>query len=161
MSLILSCSLLARSCCCSCSTLVKRSVEKKQKANRSDLGRREITADNKTTYVHPYFGLPKSPLSRASASGGFRSFRSESSCGFDKSICWSKAGSSRPWEVEPRKAVGVEGCGARGCDCCRGGAGCCGRMAPRWLVEVPGTVMERKSIWGRPEEHKGQMEKGS
>lgn len=28
MSLILSCSLLARSCCCSSSTLVKRSVEK-------------------------------------------------------------------------------------------------------------------------------------
>lgn len=93
-----------------------------------------------------FFCLPKSPLSRASASGGFLSFRSESSWGLDNSICWSKAGSSSPWGEEPWKVTGVEGCGAR----CA--AGCCGLTAACWLVEeeVPGTVMERKSIWGRP-----------
>lgn len=42
------------------------------------------------------FCLPKSPLSRASARGGFRSLSSESSCGLDNNICWSKAGSSSP-----------------------------------------------------------------
>lgn len=114
------------------------------------------------------FCSPKSPLSRASASGGFRSLRSDSSCGLDKSICWSKAGSSSPWGEEPRKADGVEGCVVRCCCgcccccccgccgdcCCCCGACCCGLMAPRWLVEeeVPGTEIERKSIWGRPKE---------
>lgn len=103
----------------------------------------------KRRQAHPLlcFSSPKSPLSRASASGGFLSLRSDSSCGFDKSICWSKAGSSSPWGEDPRKAIGVEGCAA---SC--GGACCCGRTAPRWLAEeeVPGTVMERKSIRGRP-----------
>lgn len=126
------------------------------------------------------FCLPKSPLSRASASGGFLSLRRESSCGLDNSICWSKAGSSSPWGEEPRKAVGVEDWVARGCCCCCCGGGigcgccggggcwgdsgacCCGLMAPRWLVEeeVPGTVMERKSIWGRPKEDRRQRTKG-
>lgn len=98
------------------------------------------------------FCLPKSPLSKASARGGFRSLSSESSCGLDNSICWSKAGSSSPWGEEPRKAIGVEGCWGRGSGCCSWGACGCGLIAPCWLVEeeVPGTVMERKSMWGRP-----------
>lgn len=149
-SLILSCSLLARSCCCSSSTLVKRSEEKHSSINRliSPFKKKYKTCD----------ALPKSPLNRASASGGFRSFRSESSCGLDNSICWSKAGSSIPWGEDPRKAIGVEGFGARCCVGC-----CCGLIALRWLVEeeeeVPGTVMERKSIWGRPTGQKGQRMK--
>lgn len=147
---ILSCSLLARSCCCSISTLVKRSVEqmidtlvqtpRKKPKIAAKNGRRSCSC------------LPKSPLRRASASGGFRSFSSESSCGLDKSICWSKAGSSKPWGELPGKATGALGCGVRWRGCCPSDAGGCGLVVLRGVAEddVPGTEIERKSIRGRP-----------
>lgn len=104
----------------------------------------------------PCSRLPKSPLSRASASGGFRSLSSESSCGLVNSICWSKAGSSKPWGEVPRKATGAEGCGGRWRGCCPIDTGGCGLVALRGLTEedVPGTEMERKSIWGRPKKYR-------
>lgn len=78
---------------------------------------------------------PRSPLSKASARGGFLSLSRDSSWGLASSISRSSAGLSRPWGN-----AGASGGDGRGR--CAGGCCCC--------VDVPGTAMLLKSILGRP-----------
>lgn len=100
---ILSCSLLARSCCCSTRTLENFS---------------------------------RSPLSRASARGGLRSFSKDSSWGLASNMSRSKAGLSKPWGDEAI-SPGDEW------DCCAPGGCRCREL------DVPGTAILRKSIRGK------------
>lgn len=85
--------------------------------------------------------LPRSPLRRASARAGFRSFSNDNSCGFASSISRSKAGLSSPWEVEAEVAWGGRDGVALGRGAC-----CC----LFWPDELPGMAMELKSMRGRP-----------
>lgn len=96
--------------------------------------------------------LPRSPLSRASASGGFRSFSNESSCGFASNMSRSKAGLSSPWgeraepDPDPEPEPGVVAWGGRDWVTLGRWAWCC----LFWPEDVPGTAMELKSMRGRP-----------
>lgn len=80
---------------------------------------------------------PKSPLSRASARGGLRSFSKESSCGLASNMSRRSAGLSKPCGVEGRSGEDWRAPSAAG-----DGWGC-------W-DEVPGTAMLLKSIRGKP-----------
>lgn len=144
-SLILSCSLLARSCCCSCSTFVKRSEKDKVK---------NVTNSHKECNIHwpqwlklssalcNHLYSPRSPLNRASARGGLRSFSSDSSCGLASNISRNRAGLSSPWgEVAGEAAWGVWT--ALGFWAC---------VVDWWFEDVPGTEMELKSMRGSPGE---------
>lgn len=142
-SLILSCSLLARSCCCSCSTFMKRSTRDKVK---------NVTNGHKKANIHwpqwlkqssalcNHLYSPRSPLNRASARGGLRSFSSDSSCGLASNISRNRAGLSSPWGEEAGEAAG-------GVWAALGFWAC---VVERWFEDVPGTGMELKSMWGSP-----------
>ena len=83
-----------------------------------------------------FISLPRSPLSRASAKGGLRSFSKDSSWGLASNMSRSKAGLSKPWGDEAI-SPGAEW------DCCTPGGWRCR------VFDVPGTAMLRKSIRGK------------
>lgn len=83
-----------------------------------------------------FISLPRSPLSRASAKGGLRSFNKDSSWGLASNMSRSKAGLSRPWGDEAT-SPGDEW------DCCAPAGWRCR------VFDVPGTAMLRKSIRGK------------
>ena len=80
--------------------------------------------------------LPRSPLSRASAKGGLRSFNKDSSWGLASNMSRSKAGLSRPWGDEATSPGDEWDCWAPAGWRCR-------------VLDVPGTAMLRKSIRGK------------
>lgn len=96
-------------------------------------------------FKHHHLHLPRSPLSRASARGGFRSLSNDSSCGFASNMSRSKAGLSNPWGERAEPGVVVAG-GGRDWVPLGTWAWCC----LFWPEEVPGTAMELKSMRGRP-----------
>lgn len=146
-SLILSCSLLARSCCCSCSTFMKRSERETHSSEISHVKNCHKEGNNhwphwlkQSSALCNHLYSPKSPLNRASARGGLRSFNSDSSCGLASNISRNRAGLSSPWGEEAGEAAG--GVWAA--------LGFWAGVVERWFEEVPGTEMELKSMRGRP-----------